>query len=300
MKTWQKIAVLAIGSIAALPVIIIVAVLLILPDPASLGRAIRRRTTAKVTVVTAPLAAKIILNTVTPFPTAATPAPVILTDPVERKRLVSEKFVERYLTDDRMQSRVCENLENSPAPFKGTEQFGKQIESTLLGESKPSATVEAVMLPIEYTLKNEAVRDLVRSAEEAAANGDTGFLRKSQFYAQAAVATASILSSREQFELISANAYRLYAIARAAALKPSILQDADLRDLCRGFERAALDGLPSDDLDRARLLRMLERNGIAPASIDYDPNMTTNLSIVNSDGGFRIKTQWLEKVFKAQ
>ena len=222
-------------------------------------------------------------------------------DPVERKRLVTEKFVEKYLSDDRMQSRVCENLDSSPAPFKGTEQFAKQIESTLLGESKPSAAVEAVMLPIEYTLKNEAVRDLVRSAEEAAANGDTGFLRKSAFYAQAAVATASILNSREQFELISANAYRLYAIARAAALNPAILQDPDLGDLCRGFERAALDGLANDDsLDRDRLLRMLERNGISPAAIDYDPNMTTNLSVVNSGGGFRIKTPWLEKIFKSQ
>ena len=303
MKTWQKFAASLIGGVALLTVIGIAVLISVLPDPAALGRQLKpKRNLAQVQAVTSPPSSA---------PSAISGAAVVpaqragysnldrirVTNPTERKRLVTEKFLERFLSDDRIESRVCENLQESPAPFKGGEDFGKQIESSLLGETKPSATVEAVMLPIEYTLKNEAIRELIRSAKNAAERGDTGFLNKAQFYSQAARATASVLNSREELESISGNAYRLYAIARATAFKPEILQDPDLGDLCRGLERAAVDGATRDEaFDRERLARLLQRHSIDPASIGYDPEMSISLRVVAGPNGLKVETPWIQKV----
>jgi hypothetical protein len=220
-------------------------------------------------------------------------------DPTARKKLVSEKFIDRYLGDDRIQSRVCENLSSSVPPFKDVEEFGLQLERSLLGEAPPSASAEAVMLPIEYALKNDAVRELVNEAKFAADRGDTRFVHKAQFYAQAVRATASILSSQDKLEAISADAYQLYALSRAAARNPEILQDPEMGDFCRGIERAAVDGANRDEsFDRNRMARLLEKYQISNESIDYDPNMSTRLSVVINSGGLQIKMPWLEAVFQ--
>lgn len=310
MKPWQKIAVALVATAAFFSALAIIALIALLPEPATIGRTLQRSaksshiaTTPPATSVVSPGASATKAappSSNSGAPTSATPAP----SPVpaaERKRLVTEAFIERYLSDDRMQSRVCDNLSQSPPPFKSAEEFGKQLENSLLGESKPSATAEAVMLPVEYTLKNEAVRELVRTAQDAAARGNTGFLHKAQFYALAARATASVLGSREELEAISSNAYRLYAMSRAVALKPEILADPDLGDLCRGFERSALDGIAhNDNMDRDRLNRLFERHGITNESIDYDPNVSTRIQLVQDGGNFQIKLPWLERVFKRQ
>ncbi len=302
MKPWQKIAFSLIAGLALLTVVGVAVLFSVLPDPAALGGHLKTQGKLDRSFAKSRPRAAVTASSVE-RPTSAPEGRVIsvnepsVTDPKQRKRLVTEKFLERFLSNDRIDSRVCENLAGSPPPFKGGEEFGKQIESSLLGESKPSATVEAVMLPIEYTLRNEAVRELIRSAKNAADRGDTGFLSKAQFYTQAARATASILNSREELESISGNAYRLYAISRATALKPEILQDPDLGDLCRGLERAAIDGVSRDSgFDRERLARLLERHSIDPASIGYDPDMSTSLRVVASPEGLKVETPWIQKV----
>ncbi len=302
MKRWQKITVIMLASVAVVSALGIVALLSILPDPSAYVRARASnsipvaqpessRTSVSKTTLPAP---SIALKTETP------PTAIDEQDPaVERKRLVTDAFMVRYLSDDRIQSRVCDNLHSSPAPFKSAEEFGKQIESSLLGKSQRSAAAEAVMLPVEYALKNEAVRELVRTAQDAAAHGDTGFLKKAQFYTLAAKATASVLGSREELEAISDSAYRLYAISRATALKPEILDDPDLGDLCRGFEQSAVDGITRDQsYDRDRLSRLLQRHGVSNESIGYDPNEETTVRIVQQDGNFQLKLPWLKHVFR--
>lgn len=296
MKPWQKITLALVSGLAFFTVLSAFIVISFLPEPSAIGKRLRPKPAlvpeTSVTTQPAPAASGIAASQ----GAKVDPAKTLVQAAAERKRLVNEKFIDKFLRDDRIQSRVCENLDGSPAPFKSGDEFGKQIESSLLGESKPSATVEAVMLPIEYTLKNEAVRDLIRSAENAAARGETGFLNKAQFYAQAARATTSLLNSREELESISGNAYRLYAIGRAAALKPEILQDPDLGDLCRGIESAAIDHVNRDEaFDRDRLSKLLQRHAIAPDSIGYDPNLSTRISI-NTTDGIRVETPWIQKV----
>jgi hypothetical protein len=306
MKRWQKIVITVAACVAAFTVVAVIVLFSALPDPSAIGKSLRsRRAAADRTQPNAQLANS--ANKTPPSALAenlggtAQPSPTPAVDLAERKRRVTDAFLDRYMSDERIRSRVCENLAESPAPFKNSTEFGQQVESSLLGETKPSAAVEAVMLPIEFTLKNEAVRELVRAAEEATARGDTGFLQKAEFYAQAARATASVLSTRAELEAISANAYRLYALSRAAALKPELLSDPDMTDLCRGFERSALDGIARDEaFDRDRLNRLLSRHGISAASIDYDPNMSTALRVDTSEGGLQIKTPWLDRIFKKQ
>lgn len=296
MKRWQKITVIILAMVAVVSVLGIVTLVSLLPDPSSYAQV----SASEPQPAAAPPANAPVAAIPSPTPSAGAPSkrdPV--QNPAERKRLVTDAFVERYLSDDRIQSRVCDNLQASPAPFKSAEEFGKQIESSLLGESSPSAAAEAVMLPVEYTLKNEAVRELVRTAQDAAARGNTGFLQKAEFYALAAKATASVLGSREELEAISDSAYRLYAISRATALKPEILQDPDLSDLCRGFERSAVDGISRDDsVDRDRLSRMLQRHGVSNEAIGYNPNAETGIRIIQQDGTFQLKLPWLKDVFR--
>ena len=315
MRPGQKIAIGLVGGFVILSALVLLSILVLLPNPTWIGKKLNSQSLSAQSVATPDLnlnaknestssesPAVEAANGLTPQdsvdPESPRPAPS-QTD-AERRRLVSEKFVDRYLLEDRIQTTVCENLGNSTETFRTPEEFGKQIEGFLLGETKPSATAEAVMLPIEFTLKNAAVRDLVRSAKNAADRGDTGFLQKAQFYAQAARATASVLSSRDEFESISGHAYLLYAIGRAAALKPEILQDPDTNDLCRGIERSAIDGLARDTVfDQGRLMRLLERHGIDPTSINYNPQTSTQLQVISQDGSMQIKMPWLEQIFKS-
>jgi hypothetical protein len=304
MKRWQKIAVIIFALIAAVPVIAVLYLIAILPDPATIGESIRSRTARPTPTVSAQITASPKANSGTRAITVPKPTSTIIpvqpiADTKERNRLVTEAFVDRYLSDDRIQSRVCDNLQASPPPFSSVKEFEEQIEKSLLKESPPSATAEAIMLPVEYTLKNEAVRELVELAREAADRGNTGFIKKAQFYALATRATASLLNTREELEAISDSAYRLYAISRATALKPEILQDPDLSDLCRGLERSAIDGISRDDAyDRDRLGRLLLRHGISNEAIGYDPNETTQIRLVQDGGSFEIKLPWFERVFK--
>ncbi|CAN5540120.1 hypothetical protein BH10BDE1_BH10BDE1_18750 [soil metagenome] len=302
MKPWQKIALTTVLSLAVFSVVIIVSIVSLLPSPGSLG--VHRPASAPVArpiadeATVSAAASKAAISATTPVKAEVrSPAPAL--DAAARKKLVSEKFMERYLSSDRIESHVCENLATSTAPFQTMEEFGIQLEKSLLGESPPSASAEALMLPIEYTLKNEAVRELVDSASDAFERGDTGFAQKAQFYAQAARATASVMSSRDELETISADAYQLYSLSRAAALKPEILQDPDMSDLCRGIERSAVDAVDRDrNFDRERMSRLLARHGISNESIGYDPRMSTRLTIVTSENGLQIKMPWLDAVFQ--
>ena len=314
MKPWQRVALAIIAGLAVVSTAGIVAVLAVLPNPEWIGErlksfeqrpALANTASAKASPeangqasASPPVAAAQTLGA----PVAmASPAPSATPDPAARRQAVAERFINRYIREDRIQSDVCENLATTTAPFKTAEDFGRQIEASLLGEARPSAATEAVMLPVEYTLKNEAVRDLVDSARIAADRGNTGFIQKAQFYAQAARATASLLTSREELESISGHAYRLYAISRAAALKPELLQDPDTGDLCRGIERSAVDGVDRDvAFDRERLMRLLDRHGIDPASINYNPDMATGIRVVSDEQGLQIKMPWLDQIFKAQ
>lgn len=304
MKPWQKIAIAVVLTIAVLSIGAILTILAILPSPASLGKHIPSRATGPAT--SAPLA-----KTETQSPPVAAmqsfgvkpsePAPSATPTGAQRKRLVAEKFVERYLSDDRMRSDICENLPASTAPFKTIEEFGLQVEASLLGEKPMSTTAEAVMLPIQYTLKNDAVRELVRAAENAASRGETGFVHKAQFYAQAAVATASLLSSRDELEAVSGHAYRLYALSRAVSQYPAMAADPEVGDLCRGIERSAVDGVSRDpEFDRERLSRLLSRHGIDPATIDYDPRMSTEIQITTEGGSMQVRLPWLEHALRTR
>lgn len=299
MKPWQKIALTLTLSLAALSAILVVGLFSLLPDPAAVGshlnRSSSRPTPKPATSDNAKVAA---VEKFSPEPDRAASARGG-DDRDARKKRISQKFLERYFTEDRLQSRVCENLESPIQPFQNVDEFGSQIEMALLGEARPSPSAEAVMLPIAYTLKNEAVRELVDTAKSAADRGETGFLQKAQFYAQAARATASVLSSQAEFESISADAYLLYTLSRAVALKPSILEDADLADFCRGIERSAIYGLARDtDFDRGRMQRLLSRHDITNAAVGYDPQISMRLSIVNSKGGLQIKMPWLDAIFQ--
>lgn len=291
MKPWQKIALTVVLSLAIFSLVAIAGIFSLLPHPATVGAMLRRAPppqTPHITKTSQRPSAE----------TVAAPSPKPALDPAGRKKLVSEKFIDRYLTDDRIQSRVCDNLTSSIVPFKNVDEFASQLEKSLLGESPLSATAEAVMLPIEFTLKNEAVRDLVDQAKNAADRGDTGFVRKAQFYAQALRATASVLSTQDQLEAISADAYQLYALSRATALRPEMLQDPETGDFCRGIERAAVDGVNRDEnFDRDRMARLLAKYDITNESIGYDPHISTRLRVVTTDAGLQIKMPWLEAVF---
>lgn len=303
MKTWQKIAIALVASFAIFGLLAVVTILAALPDPAALGAMLR------VTDRTQPEPAanqptnarptqkpKTVSSATNSQPPTAFVPPL---DPAERRQQITARFVDRYFTEDRMQTRVCENLGSRVSPFRNVNEFGKQLEASLLGESARSPIVEAVMLPVEYTLKNEAVRDLVSMAKDAALRGDTGFLGKAEFYAQAALATASVLSSREEFEAVSSHGYRLYALSRAATLKPDVLQDAEATDLCRGMEEAALAGLERDEtFDQERLDRVLSRYGIDPSDIGYDPRLSTRVQLEAGESGINVRVPWIEHILK--
>ena len=309
MRPGQKIAVSLVGGFVFLAVLIFVSILALLPNPAWIGKRLGSVSSDTSGIVlsdepsanltTAPAKNLTTGDATVDAANADSPRPSPDPSLAERRRMVSAKFIDRYIVETRIQTKVCENLGNSTAPFRSTQEFGQQIESSLLEETKPSATTEAVMLPIEYTLKNEAVRELIASMRNAADRGDRGFLQKAQFYAQAARATASMVSSRDEFTAISGHAYRLYAISRAAALKPEILQDPETNDLCRGIERSAIDGVERDiAFDQERLMRLLGRHGIDPASIDYNPETSTDFRIVYEGGSMQVKVPWLDQVFK--
>lgn len=324
LKPWQKVALIIIAVLATFTAVAIIAILSVLPDPAALGERLRAnrptenrlraRTSTNLAIKrpatlsgtqasSAPSFAGSIGASPTPAPTPLTAA--------DKKRLVSQRFIERYMSDDRMRSEICENLATTGAstPFRNAQEFGQQIEMSLLNEaatevggastasSKLPPATEAVMLPIQYTLKNDAVRDLIRDAENAAERGNTSFIGKARFYAQAARATASVLSSRDELEAISGHAYRLYALSRAAALKPGILQDPEAASLCRDIERSAIDGVSFDETDdRARLLELLSRHGIDPESIDYNPSLSRGLDVQADGDSFNVKIPWLDRV----
>jgi hypothetical protein len=306
MKPWQKIALTIVLSLAVFSLVIIVGIFSLLPNPATFGERLKRGPEVTVSLADTEAPTAPITNEQKPTPPAIAPSAARHSAPKsaadkdsKRKKLVSDKFIDRYMTYDRIQSRVCENLGTGVRPFKNVEEFSSQLESSLLGETPPSATAEAVMLPIEYTLKNDAVRELVDIAKNAADRGDTGFVQKAQFYAQAVRATASIMSSRNELEVISADSYQLYALARAAALKPEIIEDAEMGDLCRGIERSAVDGLNRDRaFDRDRMSRLIAKHGITNESIGYDPLMSTRLSVVSTEGGLHVRMPWLESIFK--
>lgn len=306
VRPWLKLALLIISGIALFSVVGILVLNSILPEPAKFGKSLAAKPT-----ITAPALKPVALsklahartpensdsskNLAADSNTEVTRHGSIMT-PAERRRLVTSAFVDRYLGTGRLQSHVCENLGNHGPPFTSAKEFGRQLERSLLGESPPSAAIEAIMLPVEYSLKNEAIRELVNTAKEAADRGDSGFLKKAHFYAMAAQATASLLNSRDELETISANAYRLYALSRATTLKPDLLQDPDLSDLCRGFERSIVDGLAQDTaIDRDRLARLLQRHEITNESIGYDPDAATGIRVGRN--GFSLELPWLEKVF---
>lgn len=314
VSRYQKIAIALVSGAALFSLVLILVLVFILPDPATVGRALALKSHRKsdpqsdwkqnpspsqssVPPSSVSLTSKIKKTNASSVAGVETKSDT--EDPAMRKQRIIAAFSDRYLVDDRIHSRVCENLATPSPPFKNAEEFGKQIERSLLGESRPSAAVEAIMLPVEYMFKNESVRELIKAAREASMNEKTGFMQKAQFYALTAQVTTSILSSRDELEKVSAKAYELFALSRAVALKPKILEDPDLGDLCSRFERAVIDGISQNEKDdRENMLRMFERHGISMAAIGYDPKAPTGLRLVQDGSSLQIKLPWLDRVFK--
>lgn len=60
-------------------------------------------------------------------------------------------------------------------------------------------------------------------------------------------------------------------------------------DLGRGLEGAAVEGVERDaTFDRERVARFLQRHGVDPDSIDYDPDAQTGVHLVQSGANIHL------------
>src|SRR5690606_29797049 len=131
-------------------------------------------------------------------------------------------------------SKSCENLTKAPqSKFMG-KSFIESFQETL-GKDVNDPFLQAFLAPLKKAVRYQKMKEFfveVSNYKEMHNTAKVGILDKGYFYYKALEAVREIKEHKEDLNVASDRAYRMFSLARAIQLKPELAQDNAVVDFC--------------------------------------------------------------------
>ncbi len=218
-----------------------------------------------------------------------------------KQAAINDYFMNRYLDGQSPEVDVCNHLKYAPDPtLEDKSIFGETLYQVAVREKPGDPYLEGFLAPVSYAVGRPKMKELIQTVRGATDSGDQGILKKAAFYSQVALAAADLLSNRAEIERISDHAYDLLILTRALKANPRMIDDPASRDLCERIQaRINIKPEGSTDEEKAELSQFLERAGVTPAQVDFDPKYRSKITIESGKNGIRLRIPWMEKYLGA-
>jgi hypothetical protein len=215
---------------------------------------------------------------------------VVQEDQEEKKEQVKETLI-TFMNEDFDDVRVCENL--GKTEYFEWKKSGKDFsfDQMMKDTERDDPFLEALRTPLKAVFQDKNVKPLLQEVFDLEAQNLTeeekdSFFEKVGFYSRVANAGVNLLRRRSYFESIADQAMHLGVLAKMAKLKPEILADTELTDLCQEMEEVMVG---EDEIDvvseRAKIKILIAKYGFKNEELDFDPDSYIKFKVNFSDKG---------------
>lgn len=205
-----------------------------------------------------------------------------------------------FMNSQRPLSDACGSLANaSTSHFLRRDESAsyKQFTKSLLSPEK-DPLVEAAASVFRFVFREGEMQDLVRRLEHASAEGDSGLLRKTEFYGQAAIAMDELRNDKSTLDHLLMKSYNLFILAKAAGLHAELARDPATLSFCSDLEKNINLNLDFNAEDQAQQMRkFLDYAKITPQEVGYDPSYRSDIQFSLLQNSLLMQNIWLDKIF---
>lgn len=198
-------------------------------------------------------------------------------------------FLDEMLSEEPNDLQVCDNL-GITKYFSN--DLKNNMEMVFSSESRGDSVFETIRYPIRKIIQEPQLSSLMKELRELQISDldqqeKKGFLNKIGFYSRMVVAAAQLYQNKESYEYIANRAAHLGILAKMAALKPDMAQDANLNQFCRQLENSIKDQQKVDlAAERLEIRKLIAASGLSYKQLDFDPDHFIKFSVKSSDNRF--------------
>lgn len=198
-------------------------------------------------------------------------------------------------------SETCDNLSKAPSSdflsksfdVAFPEAFGKDIRDPFL---------QAILAPLKKATRFPKMKvffkEVVLYKEQTK---EAGLLNKAYFYGKAFAAVQEIKSRKNELNIASDRAYRMYVLTKAVQKKPELALDGSVKDFCYQLQNTIENTTDVDyEQENAEFLKFLNYAGLDSSDVDYDPSMRTDFKINLEGGSLQMGLGWIGKEMTRQ
>lgn len=198
-------------------------------------------------------------------------------------------FLDEMLSEEPNDLQVCDNI-GITKYFSN--DLKNNMEMVFSSESRGDSVFETIRYPIRKIIQEPQLSSLMKELRELQISDldqqeKKGFLNKIGFYSRMVVAAAQLYQNKESYEYIANRAAHLGILAKMAALKPDMAQDANLNQFCRQLENSIKDQQKVDlAAERLEIRKLIAASGLSYKQLDFDPDHFIKFSVKSSDNRF--------------
>lgn len=191
-------------------------------------------------------------------------------------------------------ARESELLKVGVVP-KDENEFFKTVGDAL-DKNPDDPFAESMFSTVRYVFRFPRAKDLIETVEAAKGGSDreSTMAEKAIFYSKAVMAYREMHAHQKEINDFSMRTYHLFVLGQAVRDNPELANAPEMQSYCQSIQKSMNEDVPYNaTVEATEMQKFLSWARIPPESVNFNPNMKSNMNIELSDNQFKMSLGWM-------